>query len=118
MLVGKDGLRLWLAGAQDKLPVIFDGDRIGLPRNGTPSSHILKAAIRSLADTVINEGFCLASLSASRVTTPSARRKSAQHKPRISSGTAIARIPPPGLSAAKILTSVQRMISSSPRITR
>jgi serine/threonine-protein kinase HipA len=38
MLAGKDGLRLSLAGAQDKLPVVFDGDRIGLPRNGTPSS--------------------------------------------------------------------------------
>jgi serine/threonine-protein kinase HipA len=60
MLAGKDGLRLSLAGAQDKLPVVFDGDRIGLPRNGAPSSHILKPAIRTLADTVINEGFCLA----------------------------------------------------------
>lgn len=60
MLAGKDGLRLSLAGAQDKLPVVFDGDRIGLPRNGTPSSHILKPAIGTLADTVINEGFCLA----------------------------------------------------------
>lgn len=60
MLAGKDGLRLSLAGAQDKLPVVFDDDRIGLPRNGTPSSHILKPAIRTLADTVINEGFCLA----------------------------------------------------------
>jgi len=60
MLAGKDGLRLSLAGAQDKLPVVFDGDRIGLPRNGTPSSHILKPAIRAIADTVTNEGFCLA----------------------------------------------------------
>ncbi len=41
MLAGKDGLRLSLAGAQDKLPVVSDGTRIGLPRNGTPSSHIL-----------------------------------------------------------------------------
>jgi serine/threonine-protein kinase HipA len=60
MLAGKGGLRLSLAGAQDKLPVVFDGDRIGLPRNGTPSSHILKPAIRTLSDTVTNEGFCLA----------------------------------------------------------
>ena len=37
MLAGQDGLRLSLAGAQDKLPVVFDGQRIGLPRNGTPS---------------------------------------------------------------------------------
>jgi serine/threonine-protein kinase HipA len=60
MLAGKDGLRLSLAGAQDKLPVVFDGDRIGLPKNGTPSSHILKPAIPTLSDTVTNEVFCLA----------------------------------------------------------
>lgn len=60
MLAGKDGLRLSLAGAQDKLPVVFDGARIGLPRNGTPSSHILKPAINSVEDSVINEGFCMA----------------------------------------------------------
>lgn len=60
MLAGREGLRLSLAGAQEKLPVMFDGARIGLPRNGTPSSHILKPAIRTLADTVNNEGFCLA----------------------------------------------------------
>lgn len=60
MLAGRDGLRLSLAGAQDKLPVVVDGDRIGLPKNGAPSSHILKPAIRTLSDTVTNEGFCLA----------------------------------------------------------
>jgi len=59
MLAGKDGLRLSLAGAQDKLPVVFDGARIGLPRNGTPSSHILKPAIRAVEDSVANEGFCM-----------------------------------------------------------
>ena len=57
MLAGKDGLRLSLAGAQDKLPVVFDGARIGLPLNGTPSSHILKPAIHGVEDRVINEGF-------------------------------------------------------------
>lgn len=60
MLAGFDGLRLSLAGAQDKLPVVFDGARIGLPRHGTPSSHILKPAIRAVEDSVTNEGFCLA----------------------------------------------------------
>ena len=60
MLAGKDGLRLSLAGAQDKLPVVFDGARIGLPRNASPSSHILKPAILALDDTVRNEAFCLA----------------------------------------------------------
>ena len=60
MLAGQDGLRLSLAGAQDKLPVVFDGTRIGLPRNGTPSSHILKPAILDLEDSVVNEAFCMA----------------------------------------------------------
>ena len=60
MLAGKAGLRLSLAGAQDKLPVVFDGARIGLPLNGTPSSHILKPAIHAVEDSVINEGFCMA----------------------------------------------------------
>lgn len=59
MLAGDDGLRLSLAGAQDKLPVVFDGERIGLPRNGTPSSHILKPAIPTVEDSVTNEAFCL-----------------------------------------------------------
>ena len=60
MLAGFDGLRLSLAGAQDKLPVVFDGTRIGLPLNGMPSSHILKPAIHAVADSVINESFCMA----------------------------------------------------------
>lgn len=60
MLAGKDGLRLSLAGAQDKLPVVFEGGRIGLPLNGTPSSHVLKPAIHTVEDSVINEGFCMA----------------------------------------------------------
>lgn len=59
MLAGDDGLRLSLAGAQDKLPVVFDGQRIGLPRNGAPSSHILKPAIHAVQDSVTNEGFCM-----------------------------------------------------------
>ena len=60
MLAGQDGLRLSLAGAQDKLPVVFDGARLGLPRGGTPSSHILKPAIQAVEGSVINEAFCMA----------------------------------------------------------
>lgn len=64
MLAGDDGLRLSLAGAQDKLPVVVDESnsgivRIGLPRNGAPSSHILKPAIHTVEDSVANEGFCM-----------------------------------------------------------
>jgi serine/threonine-protein kinase HipA len=60
MLAGEEGLRLSLAGAQDKLPVVFRDGRIGQPLNGAPSTHILKTPIHSLAESVMNEGFCLA----------------------------------------------------------
>lgn len=60
MLAGKDGIRLSLAGAQDKLPVVFDGKRVGLPLNNEPSTHILKPPIAGLVGTVDNEAFCLA----------------------------------------------------------
>ena len=62
MLAGADGLRLSLAGAQDKLPVIVDGERIGLPRGHQPSTHILKPAIAAVDDSVHNEAFCMALL--------------------------------------------------------
>jgi serine/threonine-protein kinase HipA len=67
MLAGEQGLRLSLAGAQDKLPVLVDGERIGLPLNGAPSSHILKPAIPLLDDSVFNEGFCMALGAASKL---------------------------------------------------
>ncbi len=60
MLAGRDGIRLSLAGAQDKLPVMFNGRQIGLPKEGCPSTHILKSPIRSIDGSVLNEAFCLA----------------------------------------------------------
>ena len=73
MLAGQDGLRLSLAGAQDKLPVVFDGQRIGLPLNGRPSTHILKPPIPAVTASVINEGFCLALAGAMHLTAAPAR---------------------------------------------
>lgn len=60
MLAGDEGLRLSLAGAQDKLPVVAEGERIGLPLFGAPSSHILKPPIPAVDGSVFNEGFCMA----------------------------------------------------------
>ncbi len=73
LLAGKDGLRLSLAGAQDKLPVVFDGKRLGLPQGGRPSTHILKPPIHGLIDTVANEAFCLALAAAMGFPTAKAR---------------------------------------------
>src|SRR5579863_1570657 len=41
---GVDGIRLSLAGAQDKLPVRVDGSTLLLPEGDSPSTHILKFA--------------------------------------------------------------------------
>jgi serine/threonine-protein kinase HipA len=62
MLAGEDGeIRLSLAGAQDKLPVVVDsGGRVGLTTGRTPSTHIMKTPIRGFEGTVVNEAFCLA----------------------------------------------------------
>jgi serine/threonine-protein kinase HipA len=69
MLAGEEGLRLSLAGAQDKLPVVAEGDRIGLPQFNSPSSHILKPAIAGVDGSVFNEGFCLALANALKLDT-------------------------------------------------
>ena len=58
-MAGDDGIRLSGAGAQDKLPITFVDGKIAVPRNGTPSTHIIKPAIQKLEDTVFNEFFCM-----------------------------------------------------------
>lgn len=40
--VGRDGIRLSLAGAQDKLPVLMDGTSVSVPLGPAPSTHLLK----------------------------------------------------------------------------
>lgn len=42
--VGRDGVRLSLAGAQDKLPVRISGKDVYLPLGQAPSTHLLKFA--------------------------------------------------------------------------
>jgi serine/threonine-protein kinase HipA len=59
LLGGEEGVRLSLAGAQDKLAVCLDGDAIALAKGGRPTTHILKPFIRGLDGTVENELFCL-----------------------------------------------------------
>lgn len=59
-MAGERGIRLSLAGAQDKLPVYMKDDRIFLAVGNAPSTHILKPPIRNLEGSVINEAFCMA----------------------------------------------------------
>ncbi|MDQ7059358.1 MAG: type II toxin-antitoxin system HipA family toxin [Ghiorsea sp.] len=59
MLVGEGDYRLSLAGAQNKLPVLFEQGIISMPMGFKPSSHILKPPIQNFFDTVENEIFCM-----------------------------------------------------------
>ncbi len=59
LMAGMEGMRLSLAGAQNKLPVYIEDDRIFITSGNAPSSHILKPPIRDLEDTVGNEAFCM-----------------------------------------------------------
>lgn len=52
------GLRLSLAGAQDKLPVRFEGGAVGITRGAPPSTHIIKLPDPRFPDLVANEAFC------------------------------------------------------------
>jgi len=59
MLAGEGGLRLSLAGAQSKLPVLLIDDHIALPAPGQPTSHILKPPIARFEQTTENEYYCM-----------------------------------------------------------
>ena len=59
MLAGRDGLRLSLAGAQQKLPVVMVNGQIGLPQPGQPTTHILKPPIARFHGTTENEAFAM-----------------------------------------------------------
>lgn len=59
MIVGEDGIRLSLAGAQDKLPVALVEGHLAIPIHGAPSTHILKPVNRDFLSLIENECFCL-----------------------------------------------------------
>ncbi len=59
LMAGEDGIRLSLAGAQDKIAVRVHNNEISMPLGGAPSTHILKPAIEHFEGIVFNEAFCM-----------------------------------------------------------
>jgi len=59
LLAGEEGVRLSLAGAQDKIAVRIEGEEISLPLGGAPSTHILKPSIERFVGVVFNEAFTM-----------------------------------------------------------
>lgn len=59
LLAGEEGLRLSLAGAQSKVPVVLVDGVVALPAPGQPTTHILKPPISRFAATTENEAFVM-----------------------------------------------------------
>ncbi len=59
LLAGEEGIRLSLAGAQDKIAIHVSRDGISIPLAGAPSTHILKPSIERFEGVVFNEAFCM-----------------------------------------------------------
>ena len=59
LLAGEEHIRLSLAGAQEKLPVLKKNNQVYLPLESSPSSHIIKPKIPGFEDSVRNEVFCM-----------------------------------------------------------
>jgi len=83
LMVGRSGLRLSLAGAQDKLPVIVHGDGLCLPLGDTPSTHILKPEPDRFPGLVANEIFCMTLARAVGLNVPTTEYRLVGEKPCI-----------------------------------
>lgn len=62
LLNGTGGVRLSLAGAQDKACICYDPQsekKFGITKSGSPSTHILKPEIKGYPNSAYNEYFCL-----------------------------------------------------------
>lgn len=59
LLAGEEGLRLSLAGAQSKVPVVLVDGAVALPAPGQPTTHILKPPISRFRATTENEAFVM-----------------------------------------------------------
>jgi len=59
LLAGDRGLRLSLAGAQSKVPVVLVDGAVALPVPGQPTTHILKPPIQRFPGTTENEAFVM-----------------------------------------------------------
>ena len=59
LFIGVKGLRLSLAGVQDKAAVVLKEGKVCLPNQGCPTTHILKPALKGFPGSVQNEYLCL-----------------------------------------------------------
>jgi len=71
LMAGSEGLRLSLAGAQPKLPVLIrDGAAVALPLGSTPSTHIIKPEPAQFPGLTAIEALCMTLASAAGLNVP------------------------------------------------
>lgn len=59
LMAGDQGIRLSLAGAQNKLAIHKKGDILSIPLGNAPSTHILKPSNQRFEGLVFNEALCM-----------------------------------------------------------
>jgi serine/threonine-protein kinase HipA len=75
-MVGEKGVRLSLAGAQDKLPIVVRDEQFFLPLGNTPSSHIIKPEPERFPGLVANALFCMTLAQAVGLNVPTVEARS------------------------------------------
>jgi serine/threonine-protein kinase HipA len=59
VLIAREDLRLSLAGAQNKIPLYYNNKNFFLPKDSSPSTHILKLENKTFKGLAENEAFCM-----------------------------------------------------------
>ncbi len=77
LMAGEHGVRLSLAGVQDKLAVCLVDNQIALAKGHLPTTHILKPKIHELDGTVHNEIYCMTLAKRAGLNVPHAEMRSA-----------------------------------------
>ncbi len=83
LLAGREGVRLSLAGAQGKLPVVIEGTAIFLPLGSTPSTHIIKPEPQHFPGLVAVELLCMTLAKAVGLTVPHVSTRTLGDRPCI-----------------------------------
>ncbi|WP_105435340.1 type II toxin-antitoxin system HipA family toxin [Neorhizobium tomejilense] len=81
LLAGQEGLRLSLAGAQSKVPVVLIDGQVALPLPGQATTHILKPPIARFPGTTENEALVMRLAAAIGLAVAPVEPKSANGRP-------------------------------------
>ena len=77
LMAGEEGIRLSLAGAQDKVALRIEAGVVCVPLGGAPSTHIFKPAAERFDGVVFNEALCMQLASAIGLPAAAAEARSA-----------------------------------------